>query len=536
MRTSFFSVLLLGLASLSGSAQIDAPLDWGPTYKEPNNSQLDRIITHTKDGFFALRTTRRDNLTMRPKVFLEKYRQSDMKLVRDREIDLRHRGKVRELEDIILFGGQLHLLTAYNNLGQQRNYLFREPISYRSLQPSGKPIKIAEAESRGEYRAGQFGHRIACDSSHLLVYSIEPLRDRERERFSLHVFDRQFEERWSRQIELPYRADEFAVEDYRVDTRGNVYLLGTVFGAAARDVPAGYRYVILAYRDGGERVDEYRIDLPDVFISELTFRVNDAGELVCAGFYSQRSAQGIRGSYFLRIDPATKQVLAKGLKDFGFELITQYMRPGEAKRAAKREAEGNSRRAPELFRYQLDDLILRSDGGALLVAEQFYIERIQYNVGPGAFVGPGFYRPVNDRVTFVYNYNDLLVVNIRPSGEIEWTTRIPKVQQTTDDGGRYSSYAMANVRDKIYFVFNDDRDNFRGEEQRYLQEFDGRRNSIVALVEVRMDGSWDSYPLGLNSEANILTRPRACKQVGLYTMALLGERGRTYRFGKLSLP
>ena len=323
-----------------------------------------------------------------------------------------------------------------------------------------------------------------------------------------------------------------------MDAAGNVYLLGVIYTAGRRaerrNAPT-YQYVILAYRDGGERVDEYRIDLPDVFISELTFRVNDAGELVCAGFYSGRSSSGIRGSYFLRIDPATKQVLAKGLKDFGFELITQYMRPGEAKRAAKREAEGDTRRAPELFRYQLDDLILRSDGGALLVAEQFFVDRIELGVGP-FYAGAGFYGRTNRQVRYLYNYNDLLVVNIRPDGEIEWTTRIPKAQQTEDDGGRYSSYAMANVRDKLYFVFNDDRDNFRGEEQRYLQEFNGRRNSVIALVEVRMDGSWDSYPLGLNSDAQILTRPKTCKQIGLRTMALLGERGRTYRFGKLSLP
>ena len=535
MRLLLF-IFLLGSAGLT--AQTDASLDWGPTYKEPNNSQLDKVITHTKDGFFALRTTQRDNLTMRPKVYLEKYRKSDMKLVKEREIDLRYKGKLRELEDIILFGGELHLLTSFNNLGKKTNYLFRQPISYRTLQPGGAPLKIAEAESRGEYKAGQFGHRIARDSSHLLVYNVQPLKDGENERFDLRVFDRTFTERWHQRITLPYRSDAFGVEDYRVDAEGNVYLLGIVYGAGQRlerrNAPT-YQYVILAYRDGGTRVDEYRIDLPDVFISELTFRINDAGELVCAGFYSGRSSRSLRGSYYLRIDPTTKQVLARGLKDFGFELITQYMRPGEARQAAKREARGDDRRAPELFQYQLDELILRSDGGALLVAEQFYVDRIDYGVypyyAPGGFVGRS-----NRQTTFIYNYNDILVVNIRPDGEIEWTTRIPKAQQTQDDGGRYSSYAMANVRDRIYFVFNDDRDNFRGGEQRYLQEFNGRRNSVIALAEVRMDGSFDTYPLGLNSDAQVLTRPKACKQVSLHTLALLGERGRGYRFGNLLLP
>ena len=537
LRSPWF--LLCYLVPVCSFAQIAADIDWGPSYKEPRNSNFDKIITHTADGFYALRTTQRDNLTMRPKVFLEKYRQSDMKLLRERELDLRHRGKVRELEDIILFGGKLHLLTSFNNLGQRTNYLFREELSYRSLQPTGDLVKIAEAETRlGGYQAGQFGYHVSSDSSHLLVYNVLPLRDGEPERFDLRVFDRNFNERWHRPIALPYRADEFEVEDYRIDRNGNVYLLGVVYEAGQRlerrNAPT-YRYVILAYRNGGETVDRYDIDLDGLFISELTFRVNRNGELVCAGFYSARNSRDLRGSYYLRIDPTTKQVLAQGIKDFGFELISQYMRPGEARRAAKREAEGDARRAPELYRYKLDELILRSDGGALLVAEQFFVRRI--DVGTGAFYAPGaIYGRTNRQVQYVYNYNDLLVVNIRPDGEIEWTTRIPKVQETKNDGGHYSSYVMANVRDKLYFVFNDDRDNFRGEEQRYLQEFNGGRNSVIALVEVRRDGTWDSYPLGLNSDAQILTRPKVGKQIGRRTVALLGERWRNYRFGKLVLP
>ena len=101
----------------------------------------------------------------------------------------------------------------------------------------------------------------------------------------------------------------------------------------------------------------------------------------------------------------------------------------------------------------MDQLILRNDGGALLIAEQYFVqEEYDRNQFYDPYYSNYYNRNYND-IDYVYNYNDIIVVNIRPDGEIEWTARIPKRQVTTNDGGYYSSYAMSIVRSKIYFVF-----------------------------------------------------------------------------------
>ncbi|MEO1626164.1 MAG: hypothetical protein AAFV25_13485, partial [Bacteroidota bacterium] len=135
-------------------------------------------------------------------------------------------------------------------------------------------------------------------------------------------------------------------------------------------------------------------------------------------------------------------------------------------------------------------------------------------------------------VNYFYNYNDIIVVNIRPDGEIEWATHIPKRQETSNDGGYFSSYAMSIVRDRLYFIFNDNGRNFSANDRR-LYNFDGQRNSVISLAEVRKDGSLDVYPLFNNREADIITRPKVCKQSGKREMVIYGERGRKYKFAKL---
>ena len=104
------------------------------------------------------------------------------------------------------------------------------------------------------------------------------------------------------------------------------------------------------------------------------------------------------------------------------------------------EERNDNRRSAELYNYSLDELILRSDGGAVLVAEQFYVQEERYNDNPFGYGGFGYgYYPYNPysysryrnnyQTDYYYNYNDIIVVNIRPTGEIEWASRIPKKQE-----------------------------------------------------------------------------------------------------------
>ena len=52
------------------------------------------------------------------------------------------------------------------------------------------------------------------------------------------------------------------------------------------------------------------------------------------------------------------------------------------------------------------------------------------------------------------------------------------------------------------------------------------KNSIIALAELHRDGTVKTYPLDSNRDANIITRPKVCKQVGLREMIIYGELGR----------
>ncbi len=526
MKNIFCFILFL-FSSLNGlfaqDYDLPAVISWGEELREPGNAYLSKIIAAGSYGFYALRL-KKGTLTNEDIAYVEYYN-SDNKLKRSQKLDLKYKGKKREFEDMIMFGGNIYLLTSFNNEAKKKNYLFSQKLSDRLL-PSRNLEMIAEIDTRSKYREGTFNFILSRDSSKMLIYNQLPYQRNEPERFALRVYNDQFEPMWNKDIVLPYNDDRFSIEEYRVDKDGNVYLLGVSYQDKFRTRRQGkptYTYSILAYTNAGEDFEEYRIDLTDKFITDLTFRVADDGNLICSGLYSEKGTYSVKGTYFFRLNAKSKEVYNVNLKPFDFDFLTEYMSEGQRNRAQKAEEAGNEKRAPELYRYALNDLVLRSDGGAVLVAEQYYIYE------------QSFYDYAGIRQSrYFYNYNDIIVVNIRPTGEIEWATRIPKRQETLNDGGYFSSYAMSIVRDKIYFIYNDNARNFGQDpdKRRRIHYFNGKY-SIVALAEIRKDGELTTYPLFTNRDADILTRPKICKQTGSRRMLVYGERGRQYRFASL---
>lgn len=552
MKKIIFNLFLLHLVAattaLWGQKLADnAKINWSAEYNEPNNSFLSKVVHSDQNGFHALRIQGLGAKKDKPTILLEYYDKNQMKLKKSAELDLKFKKKRRDFENVIVAGGNMYFLTSFNNQAKKKNYLFAQRVNLKTLRASQKLIKLAEVGTKNLYQEGGFRHHLSKDTSKVLIYSMLPKKKKQPERFSLQVFDNQMDLLWDKEVQLPFNDEKFAVEEYKVDNEGNVYMLGVIYQDKARVRRSGspnYQYVILAYRNGGESVEEYKINLNKKFITDLTFRVAKNGDLIFSGFYSDKGTYSVKGTYFFRLNPTTKEIYNKNLKAFDFDFLTEHLSDNQYNKAKKNAKRG----VPELYRYALDDLILRSDGGAVLVAEQYYVQRRynnnnSYGYSPYGFgYGYGFnrYRSYNDPYNrynddYEYFYNDIIVVNIQPNGEIEWTARIPKQQVTRNDGGYYSSYAMSIANGKFYFVYNDNFKNFEPKKKPDKWYSYTGRNSVITLAEVNKEGQVEFYPLFSETEASVTTRPKVCKQVGRQEMLIYGERGRKFRFGSLTI-
>lgn len=540
--------------------RIAANVKWSPDLEEPSNADIKKIVATEGGGFYALRERQGGLLsnTTAAKPILEFYN-ANMKLVRSKELDLEVKGKTRFIKDVVMLDRRLWLLSYFYNEKHEKTYLFAQEVNKSTLSLGKELTKIAEQDQKNQDKSDVFTVSTSRDSSKIVVFNRQPNENKQQE-FSLAVFDSGFKELWSKEAKLPYSRKNFSIEDYQLDNQGNVYLLGIIYTEGSNRLEkrgkATYQYDIVAYRQDNAMTEsrEYKIDMKDRFISDLSFKIADDGDLICAGFYSEKGAKSVKGSCFFKINPKTHDQTSISSRPFDFQFMTTNLSERNKERAKVAVEKGDKEAEPELYDYSIDKLITRSDGGVIMIAEQYFIdERLRYNnnYGYGNWGSPwgnawgnpysfgSMYDPYNRngmnnrQPDYYFNYNDIIVVNIQPDGEIAWSARVPKRQTSVNDFGMYSSYGMSIVADKLYFIYNDDPKNLDPRAKRIATETPDKY-SVVTIAEVNRDGEVRRSPLFQNKENGVVVRPKISKQVGRRDLAIYGESGRRYKFGVLT--
>jgi hypothetical protein len=232
-------------------------------------------------------------------------------------------------------------------------------------------------------------------------------------------------------------------------------------------------YAIYRYTDEGNTFREYPLTLPDLYIRGLKIIGSEAGELICAGLYSEILKAGVRGTFFFKIDDQVGLISGIKLDQFDDAVLADLAR-------IKDPMINND----ELMDYEISDMVFRNNGKIMIVAEQVLNQN--YN-----------------------NYNHLIVTCYDGNGQVYWTRLIRKKQSfnfTTSESGRfelsdyrsliretgfmnpymnnYCSYALMAPLEKsgIILFFNDDNRNI--DSQAPPKAFGNPKKSYVKAVAV----------------------------------------------------
>lgn len=534
MKKYLFLTALLIVSSIS-FAQDDEEANYEGTKKvtmlrgadvpASKRSTVSDIIGFDERGFYAIKTS----VSLLSYSSEIQFYDKNYSLVAEEEFEPEVNGKDSYVERIIFWNNELFVFHSYADKKTDENTLYLQKVDKKSLKLESQITEIASINFSGKTRrnSGNYNVIVSDDSSKLLVYYQLPYDKGEPEQFGFHAFDSKMNKLWSKDVTLPYEEELFSVADYTIGNDGNVYLTGRLYNDRAKIKVKGevnYSYKVLSYKNDGNDFQEYALDLGDKFITDVRIGTFPNGDLACAGFYSDKGVYSIKGSFYLRIEGNSGKALQTTTNQFGIDFITQNLTEKQEKKAKKKEEKGKSL---ELYEYDLDNLIMRSDGGVVLVGEQYYV-RVVTTTTTTANGG------TTTRTTYHYYYNDIIVVNISPEGQIEWAKKVAKRQHTVNDNGYFSSYATMVHGDKLYFVFNDHSMNLNYDGTGKIYWMNLGKKSMVTLVEVNAAGDITREALFSMQDAGVRTRPKVCEQISADKMILFGEKGKLHRFTELT--
>lgn len=511
----FLTILFAAFLPFFLNAQLD--ITWGIPQQQQRKTQMVDMIGQDSNYVYSLRAEY--SLFGNNNPIVERYKLSDLSIDYSKSIPLHNKTGVEFTPESIYFmNGNILVFASHYDGELNQNTLYAEVLDDH-CNPYKPWREVATIGADKKSNAGSFYTGMSMDSSQILVVVNPPYEKYANEKFTLKLLDRELNKQWEREIVPPYKDEFFALDNFLVAANGDVYMLATiskdksVMSRTERRNTPTYYHSVLMYEPSTDALKEYSVKLDPKFISDVKMTIDSLGNIICAGFYSNKSSNAIIGSFYLKIDKGTKEITSQGTMDFAQDFVSQFM--------SKRRAA----RGYELYNYMLKYLVLRDDGGAVLVAEQYYELMVQnYDQTSHTYT-----------YTYYYYYNDIIVVSINPNGNIAWAQKIPKYQMSRNDGGYYSSFAFAVSGDKMYFMFNDNPRNLSDPNSNNYRFMQNPKKSVAILVTMDSNGNQNRQAMFSNKDLRIILRPKLFMQINEHRMILYGERGSTFKLADVRI-
>ncbi len=187
-------------------------------------------------------------------------------------------------------------------------------------------------------------------------------------------------------------------------------------------------------------------------------------QLVAAGLYAADKSSLSKGIFYFNTD------LQRLPSIHTTALEEPFMRSLTGKRKKKLNGIQN---------FDICQLVLRKDGGVLLVAEQ----RFTYESSLA------FYEEEKATSQADYLYENILIASIHPSGKVYWKDVLFKSQSSENDNARHSSFFTVTTNSSIRFLYNNNISwdtsifeyviNSTGQVQRNVVTHQERKNGLL---------------------------------------------------------
>lgn len=441
-------------------------------------------------------------------------------------------GKDVDFKSIHVVEDELIMFCTFYDKKADKNYLFAQRVS-QSGKLQGDLMTLDEMTAEKKKNRGTFDVTIEEEGKRILLFRNPPFEKYGKEKFAFKLLDKNLKEIWSNEeVELPYADRYFTLSDFFIDKNDMLYVTASFDDFRATRESEGrrkakeeaearggsyYSYRIISYNPKDKRIKDYEIELNNNNrIVSLGYNVDVKGDINICGLYGDDDSRGSAiGIFFTKIDHQSRKTDRVSMKPFEKEWIRDYLNLFMSDKKADKQTD----KGEGIRNLSIDHFINRMDGGLVVVGEIYNVYTVCYTDSKGY-----------TRCSTHYIYGTIFVINVDKGGDVDWFATIPKMQHTVNDGGFYSSYAMLNSEDAMYFIFNDNIKNYNPKKKdNKIFNMAGPKKSGTTIAKVSPDGKV-SKELNLKLQAEkMLLRPKVNRHLTKDKMVVLAKYGKKER-------
>lgn len=375
-----------------------------------------------------------------------------------KKINLNKGIKKRRFEKFVSLEGQLFLFSSAKKNKENQKTLF-----YQIVNPSTLELGSLEEIQNIKFlrkidKDGIFEFSISPDGSKILVYQNENLKNG-KFRTMLSIFDSEMKLIWEKQEEIKKgKNDGLDWSQMVVDNQGNVFGLlktyDTPKGIIIRRSFLAVEFEFYSYLKNGEHNIVQKIDDKNKEISDLMLFVEETGQVVILGFYSDEYPNSTEGVVKIILNSENEIDNAKtSFQKFSKPLISSYEKNGDK---------------DLMLKYSLTSINKKENGNFVIVGEQLSISDL-----------------VNDEpsVSSTFYYRNLLTSEINKDGTIVWEYKIPKYEYSTNEV--LSRFFIHNYKESSYLFYIDHPINIKISESKNAKSPFVKRHIMATQINAK---------------------------------------------------
>lgn len=235
-------------------------------------------------------------------------------------------------------------------------------------------------------------------------------KNRENEEFSYFVFDKDSPKLQEQKILLNYPDNKITVKQALISNQGNLVILAKYYEMNKVKSPYDYEFILINYNDSTQQTSETKIKTGGKYVVDLFAKIDNEENIYCAGFYSEKNTYSLKGVVFKKYELQSQIEKISTIEAFPQDFLANFLTQKQIQKGR------------ELQDFYMDKMYLGSDGGVLLLAENFYVSTYSnFNYSFSYYGTPNY--------TTMYNFGEVIAISVSGNGEINWTSVLKKYQQ-----------------------------------------------------------------------------------------------------------
>lgn len=439
-------IVLVTLIPFQGISQ-KKQLDWSGTRKLKGLAIFSRVIGENEHGIYLLRYR---NRFLTRQVLIERY-DNTLNFIGTRPFTMK---KARLLRLSIHPDGLLMLFVKQNKASRTMQ-LFARKLDPQ-MEPIGEDVMLSQTPFLDLYTSKDyFRSAFSADRKHLMIYSAQRMKDNKlMVNVKLLNLDLTIQQEYHYALSLVGYSHQLI--DLEVDIHGNGYLImdeAEFIGKKEYDS----QYRLYRFLQSDSVINDYLLGDTNSHLSTPVFSEDRKHqEMKVLAWESPAQKDKYNRAYCFRLSYENP-----------FQSSQQFtFLPPEVMNEQDEESE--SENDGYLIDFEILKVVNRSDGGSIIIAESSVVrseEDVYYVNGLP-----------HTSAKNIYNYDDIIVINLDSAGGLEWSKIVPKSQSSINDGGYFSSVVVGITQKGIHILYNENlRDN--GEVIHYTIRLNGKSAS-----------------------------------------------------------